>query len=137
MYSPFLYQLPQHSFGSWLKKNAGAVGTVTGLGIGAALAPFTGGLSLAAGASLGATLGGSVGGAVQQNYQEDKQAALEHEQMLTNQRNTLVSNEQNKLLNGTQATMFRGTNNFAYGGGIESKMPTSVGTPYRLSPLRM
>lgn len=45
--------------------NYGGIGSLIGLGAGALAAPFTGGLSLAAGASLGSQLGGSVGSAFQ------------------------------------------------------------------------
>ena len=39
----------------------GALGSLIGMGLGAALAPFTGGLSLAAGAAIGGGLGGLAG----------------------------------------------------------------------------
>lgn len=59
-------ELEQLSFGSWLKKNAGTIGTVVGGAVGTLIAPGVG-------TQLGASIGGSIGGAVQQN-EADKEA---------------------------------------------------------------
>lgn len=56
----------QYGFGSWLKKNAGAIGTVTGAGLG----------MLFGMPGLGASLGGSIGGGIQGNYQQGQQAEM-------------------------------------------------------------
>lgn len=73
-YNKDLYNIPQYGLGGFLKKNAAAVGTVAGVGLGALgtfLLPGAGtaaGYSL--GASIGASLGGAVGGAVESNAAE-------------------------------------------------------------------
>ena len=64
----YINGIPQYGFGSWLKKNAGTVGMVTGAGIGAA----------AGNPMLGAQIGGSLGGAVQAG---EEQKAAEQEQL--------------------------------------------------------
>lgn len=59
----------QNQLNAWQAQNAqsqgsgnhAALGSMIGMGLGAIAAPFTGGLSLAAGASLGAGLGGAAG----------------------------------------------------------------------------
>lgn len=60
--------LEKYGLGSWLKKNAGTIGTVVGTGAGIALAPFTGGASIA----VGSALGSSVGGAIQNNAMQEE-----------------------------------------------------------------
>lgn len=56
MNKKIVYQYPQYGFGSWLKENAGGVGTIVGSGLG----------MLIGNPMLGASIGGSIGGAVQQ-----------------------------------------------------------------------
>ena len=67
----YILPVPQYGLGSWLKENAGTIGSVAGMGLGALLAPATGGASLLAAASLGSTLGGSLGGMVQKDAEQD------------------------------------------------------------------
>ena len=69
-------QLEQYGLGSWLKKNAGVIGTVVGAGAGMLLGPA----GSMAGASLGASIGGSVGGAVTNNYNQDQAIAAQNAQ---------------------------------------------------------
>ena len=90
-----LNPMEQYGFGSWLKKNAGVIGTVVGAGAGMLLGPA----GSIAGASLGASIGGSVGGAVSQSEmakeqvqaQNEQAAAIEHQQMINNKTQELNS----------------------------------------------
>lgn len=69
--------LEQLGFGSWLKKNAGAVGTVLGATVGTLIAPGVG-------TALGASIGGSLGGAVSAN-EADKEATEAQNKMVAAQ----------------------------------------------------
>ena len=60
----------QYGFGSWLKKNAGTIGTIAGAGLGMLVGMPT----------LGASLGGAVGGGIQNNYQQGEQADMAAQQ---------------------------------------------------------
>lgn len=105
------YTIPQYSFGGWLKKNAGLIGTGVGAlgaialtgglaapavapavaGAAGTTAAATGGATaaLAAGA-LGSTLGGQAGGAVQQGAMQ--QEAIESQrQTKVNQQNASIA----------------------------------------------
>lgn len=66
-------QLPQYGLGSWLKENAGTIGTVLGAGIGS-IVPGVG-------TAIGATIGGSIGGGVQQSNDAKKLEAAQQEQL--------------------------------------------------------
>ena len=79
--NPYLYY-PQYGFGSWLKENAGTIGSVVGAGLGTLIAPGIG-------TQIGATLGGSIGGSVQQNNatniaQTEQQSQLNTQAALAN-----------------------------------------------------
>ena len=67
--------LEKYGLGGWLQENAGTIGTIGGIVGGAALAPVTGGLSMAAGASLGSTIGGGIGNMISKNYAENNKEA--------------------------------------------------------------
>jgi len=107
--------LPRYSFGNWLKKNAGTVGTVAGASIGTLIAPGIG-------TTLGASIGGQLGGSVQQDYQQDQQAEIANEQIRQQARNVEIANMRAGLNNpnNLQQNNFAGTNNFAYGGGLKN-----------------
>ncbi len=64
-------------FGSWLKKNAGTIGTVLGATVGTAIAPGVG-------TQIGATIGGSIGGSVQAN-EADKEATDAQNKLIAQQ----------------------------------------------------
>ena len=83
-------QLEQYGLGSWLKKNAGVIGTVGGAGAGMLLGPA----GSMAGASLGASIGGSVGGAVTNNYNQDQAIAAQNAQ---NKQTNAYTQAQNQL----------------------------------------
>lgn len=83
-------QLEQYGLGSWLKKNAGVIGTVVGAGAGMLLGPA----GSMAGASLGASIGGSVGGAVTNNYNQDQAIAAQNAQ---NKQTNAYTQAQNQL----------------------------------------
>lgn len=68
-FTPTYYSnVPMYGFGSWLKQNAGTIGTVAGAGLGA----------LVGAPQIGATIGGQLGGSVQGNYEQD-QAQIEQQ----------------------------------------------------------
>jgi hypothetical protein len=64
----YINGIPQYGFGSWLKKNAGMIGTVVGAGAGALVGMPQ------IGASIGGSLGGAVQGATEQNALQQQQA---------------------------------------------------------------
>ena len=82
--------LEKYGLGSWVKKNAGTIGTVVGAGAGMLLGPA----GSVAGASLGATIGGSVGGAVTNNYNQDQAIAAQNAQ---NKQTIAYTQAQNQL----------------------------------------
>jgi len=75
--NPYQY-LPKYGMGSWLKENAGTVGSLVGAGLGTIIAPGIG-------TSVGATLGGSIGGAVQGTYNNQLSAEQQAAQVATQQ----------------------------------------------------
>jgi len=83
--------LEQYGLGSWLKKNAGTIGTVAGMGAGLLLAPATGGASLLAAGALGSSIGGSIGGAVQKN--EEMKEATEAQNKMVDVQNRTSQNQ--------------------------------------------
>lgn len=127
------YGRQQYGFGSWLKKSAGAIGTVAGLGLAAAAAPFTGGTSLLAAAPLlsaGAMAGSAIGGSIQNNYTQEQ--SLEYNSKMqadaTAQQNAVIAAQNQQMarntmaqnrLNGVQQQNFGGAQ-FANGGIISS-----------------
>lgn len=72
----YLSNPDQYGFGSWLKDNAGTVGSVVGAGLGTLIAPGVG-------TAIGAQLGSTIGGSVQQNDQQKDQDDLLQKQQLT------------------------------------------------------
>lgn len=89
--------LQEYSLGGWMKENAGVIGTVAGVGLGALgsiVAPGAGTVAgMALGTSIGSALGGSIGGAVQNDYQTtqamNQQNAATKEQTQLNRLNML------------------------------------------------
>jgi len=72
-YKKYKTNIPQYGFGSWLKKNAGTIGTVVGAGVGTLIAPGIG-------TSIGASIGGQVGGNVQKSDEQKTAQQLQEEQ---------------------------------------------------------
>lgn len=72
----YINGMPVYGFGSWLKKNAGIIGTGLGAGLG----------SLVGMPTVGAQLGGTVGGAVQGNFEQNQ--GQQAQQVQQNQLNT-------------------------------------------------
>ena len=86
-------ELPEYGLGSWLKKNAGVVGTVAGTGLGMAAIGMTGGLAapavlptMMAAGSIGGSLGGQIGGSIQQNKAQSDMEAAQNRQNEYNSR---------------------------------------------------
>lgn len=108
---PFIFpnNLPQYGFGSWLKENAGMVGTIAGGGLG----------MLIGNPMLGASIGGSIGGAVQQKNTMEV-ANQEQADLLAKQTGiqTALTNAQNMNLPTYGA-------NFATGGNLNFKSPAA------------
>ena len=112
--NPYLYNsLPQYGLGSWLGENAGTIGTVAGWGLGAALAPFTGGASLLAAGSAGSMIGGALGGAVQKGHERNDAEQLQQQQLAQQQQQVSVQNAMENYK--AQEHPMYGTN-FATGG---------------------
>jgi len=112
--NPYLYNsLPQYGLGSWLGENAGAVGTAAGWGLGAALAPFTGGASLLAAGAAGSAIGGAIGGAVQKGHEKNDNDAQQSENIAMQQQQMDIKNATSNY-QAQQHPMY-GTN-FAMGG---------------------
>lgn len=72
----------KYGFGSWLKENAGAVGTIAGAGLGTLIAPGIG-------TQIGASIGGQLGGAVQQSGGQQQQIQQQQQEAIKQQ---LISN---------------------------------------------
>lgn len=109
MNKKIVYQYPQYGFGSWLKENAGMVGTIAGGGLG----------MLIGNPMLGASIGGSIGGAVQQKTAMEV-ANQEQADLLAKQTGiqTALTNAQNMNLPTYGA-------NFATGGNLNFKSPAA------------
>lgn len=107
--NPYLYY-PQYGFGSWLKENAGTIGSVVGAGLGTLIAPGIG-------TQIGATLGGSIGGSVQQNNATN---IAQTEQQ--NQLNTQAALANYNALN-MNAPKY--STSFAAGGNLNFKSPAA------------
>lgn len=78
--------LEKYGFGSWLKKNAGVVGTIAGGGLG----------MLIGNPMLGTSIGGSVGGAISSDYMQDEAVKAQNAQtakMQTAQNNNIALQE--------------------------------------------
>lgn len=106
--------LPQYKFGTWLKENAGTIGTVAGTGLGAVVGGPVG-------ATIGASLGSQIGGNVQQNYEQDQAAERQANQMaiMQNQQNYQNRlNMANQNFYGNKQSDYAGTQNFANGGDL-------------------
>jgi len=122
-YNPNYEQyLQQYGFGSFLRKNAGVIGTIAGAGLGMLAGP-AGSL---AGASLGASLGGSVGGAVSADYQQDQQEDQMQEQLAQQQQQNKINIAQNRLSGLQQNQNLGGLNRFGLGGGLSSPNAESL-----------
>lgn len=109
MNKKIVYQYPQYGFGSWLKENAGMVGTIAGGGLG----------MLIGNPMLGASIGGSIGGAVQQKNTMEV-ANQEQADLLAKQTGiqTALTNAQNMNLPTYGAS-------FATGGNLNFKSPAA------------
>jgi hypothetical protein len=126
MYNP---NLPQYSFGSWLKGNAGTIGTVAGAGLGIGLTALTGGLAapaLPAIMGLGSQIGGQIGGAVQEDFQQGEAADAQAQQFAHQKKLGLAQNQ----LNQSQNQNFQGTQSFQNGGGLGSIKEVDYNTTF-------
>lgn len=109
-----LNSLPQYGLGSWLKDNAGVIGTIAGAGIGTLIAPGIG-------TKIGASLGGAAGGAVQSADAQDDAIALQKEQTAQAQRLQSKNNFVQNYMNAQQANQqVQYSNNFACGGKMKA-----------------
>jgi hypothetical protein len=124
-------QLPQYGLGSWLKENAGAVGTIAGAGLGLALAPVTGGASLLAAGALGSQIGGTIGGVVQKDAEQDiNQAELDRQQSINTALNAYNNKQQLNPMYGANFANGGMLNSYACGGkvyGCGGKMKANGG----------
>ena len=96
--------LKQYGLGSWLKENAGAIGSVAGMAIGTAIAPGVG-------TALGASIGGQLGSGVQQQDALSKQQAAQNQAVsLQNAQSAAQAQYQQAMANKTQqfAPVMRG-----------------------------
>jgi len=117
-------RLPQYSFGSFLRSNAGTIGSVVGAGIGTIIAPGIG-------TSIGASLGGQVGGAVQSDYEGDlaydaQMQQMNQQKMMQAQANQINMANQRLQNNSLQSSNNAGTNRFAYGGRLSGIDPEAL-----------
>lgn len=125
--------VPEYGLGSWMKKNAGTIGTVAGMAAGVGAIALTGGLAapavvpgmaaaaggagvlsgasgaLAAG-TIGSTLGGSVGGAIQKS---EEQSTFDAEQSAQNEYNSKM-----QAFNAQQKPQSENIPTFRHGGMI-------------------
>ena len=115
-------ELPEYGLGSWLKKNAGTLGTVAGTGLGMAAIGMTGGLAapavlptMMAAGSIGGSLGGQIGGSIQQNKEQSDMEAAQNQQNEYNRR-IQSFNAQSKPQNSNIPTFENG--GFRHGGII-------------------
>ena len=113
------------SFGSWLKKNAGTIGTIAGATIGTVVAPGIG-------TQLGASIGGSIGGTVSAN-EADKEAA-EQQALLVKQQQAQAAaqaelqRQQNNLGQKTFPSVMANGGEIPPGGnGTEDSWQTMLG----------
>lgn len=124
--------LEQYGLGSWLKENAGVVGTVVGGGLGMAI-----GMPM-----LGATIGGTVGGNVQQNDAQSKaqeaQAAAINQQNVKTQAQEQLQNMQRVNPNQTYMPVAKcGGRLKRYIKGGDLEIPVKTTTSTIPSPTRM
>ena len=66
----YITDIPQYGLGGWLKENAGAVGTVAGVGLGALGSVLLPGVGTMAGMAAGQAIGTALGGSIQANNKE-------------------------------------------------------------------
>lgn len=114
---------PQLGFGDWLGRNAGAVGTVAGVGLAAGAVALTGGLAAPLAPAIigaGATLGNKVGSGIQANH-ESKVAATDAEQAASY--NSKVDFANNQLAMSQQSGDYLGTRENGGYVGIPSSIP--------------
>jgi len=121
-YNPNYEQyLQQYGFGSWLKKNAGTIGTIAGAvgataltatGVGAAFAP---GLMAAT---------SSLGNAVSSDYQQDQQVEGMQEQLQQQQQQNKINIASNRIAGLQEKNA--GLNRFGLGGGLSSPNAESL-----------
>lgn len=88
--------LEKYGLGSWLKENAGTVGSVAGMAIGTAIAPGVG-------TALGASIGGQLGSGVQQQDALSKQQAAQNQAVsLQNAQSAAQAQYQQAMANKNQ-----------------------------------
>ena len=114
-------ELEQYGLGSWLKKNAGVIGTVVGAGAGMLLGPA----GSIAGASLGASIGGSVGGAVSQNEMAKEQVQAQNAQAAKIEQQQMINNKMQEI-NSVDNPLYSGV---MRNGGRLRKMKNGGDTP--------
>lgn len=110
--------LPQYGMGDWLQQNAGMVGTVVGTGAGLALAPLTGGASMAL-----SGVGSQIGNSIQGNYEQEQ--AMD-DAIAQNQANNKLTTARSKVNQAQMSQRGSGLQGFANGGDLNKvpKIPT-------------
>ena len=97
--------IPVYGLGSWLRQNAGTIGSLAGAGIGSIIPGV--------GTAIGASIGGSVGGIVQADDARSDAEELQEQRLQEQQKQINVSN----ILNGLQPQQ-QYDNVMGYGGNL-------------------
>lgn len=114
-------ELEQYGLGSWLKKNAGVIGTVVGAGVGSIIP--------GAGTALGATIGGTIGGGITASNAQKEAVNAQNQQIKTIEQQQMINNKMQEI-NSADNPLYSGV---MRNGGRLRKMKTGGDTKYFLT----